>query len=159
MSDASVLVKQASFGDRAIDNESVTGHPAGTAYRQRVEIAGAGLAEIARVKATAPVGGDQGLVVRVLDQCATSTVTAATADTAPVTVLAANAARVGFMLHNASTASMYLKLGTGATSSPGGYSVLIPAGDVYEMPRPTYPGAITAVWSAVNGAASVTELS
>lgn len=64
MADASVGVKESPNPDRPIDNESVTGHPAGTAYRQRVEVTGAALAEVANVKNAKPAANAYGLVVR-----------------------------------------------------------------------------------------------
>jgi hypothetical protein len=64
MGDASVNVQQHPSGDRRIDNESVTGHVDGTVYRQRVEIAGASLAEVAAVNNSGPASDAYGLVTR-----------------------------------------------------------------------------------------------
>ena len=63
MADESVNVKQDIGGDRIIDGESVTGHPDGTSFRQRVQIAGATLAAVTPVS-TSAAPGDYGLVVR-----------------------------------------------------------------------------------------------
>ncbi len=63
------------------------------------------------------------------------------------------------MFFNESTAVMYLKLGT--TASTTSYTVQIPAGGYYELPGPiVYTGNIDAVWSSnASGAVRVTELS
>jgi hypothetical protein len=59
MSDATVGVKQSAVADRPVDAEKI-----GSVYRQRVELGGAALSEIARVQATDPAGSEQALVVR-----------------------------------------------------------------------------------------------
>lgn len=63
MSDAVVGVTQGVSPDRLVDNESLT-VGTNTVYRQRVEVAGAAAAEIARVENAQPAAGDYGLVVR-----------------------------------------------------------------------------------------------
>jgi hypothetical protein len=73
MSDSSVLVRQNSTGDRPIDNEAVAGHPDGTAYRQRIQIAGATLPEIAEVTSNPALPGAYGLVTRPLPCAVSST--------------------------------------------------------------------------------------
>lgn len=64
MSDSSIKVSNNAAGDRPVDNESVAGHPDGTAYRQRIEVTGAALAEIARVTNSVPGGSEYALAVR-----------------------------------------------------------------------------------------------
>lgn len=58
---------------------------------------------------------------------------------------------------NDSTADLYLKFGSGASSSS--FTVKIPAGGYWEAPPPAYDGLVTGVWSAVNGAARCTQVS
>lgn len=65
-----------------------------------------------------------------------------------------------FSVHNDSTQTLYLKLGTSASSTS--YTVEIAAGGYYELPTHptagTYLGPITGAWSAANGYARVTEV-
>jgi hypothetical protein len=63
VSDAVVGVTQGVSPDRLIDNESLT-VGTNTVYRQRLEVAGAAAAEIARVENASPGATDYGLVVR-----------------------------------------------------------------------------------------------
>ena len=86
---------------------------------------------------------------------ATSTVTAVTSSATVVTLLAANTARVGALVVNNSTATLYLKLGSAASLTS--WSVQLDPGAYWEMPRRYYTGIITGIWSAVNGDAKVTE--
>jgi len=73
-----------------------------------------------------------------------------------VTILAANAARKGAMIFNDSTQVLYLSFGTGAASTSS-YTVQIAPNGYYELPF-SYTGALTGIWSVVNGNARVTEL-
>lgn len=82
-----------------------------------------------------------------------SNVTAAIADTQ---LVAANANRRGFILFNDSTSVLYMKFGTGASTTS--FTVPIAAADYYEMPEPVYAGQINGIWLAANGAARITEL-
>jgi len=75
-----------------------------------------------------------------------------------VTVLAANSARLGCVIFNDSSAILYLKFGT--TASTTSFTVKLLANDTYEMGGPhLYSGIIDGIWaSAPGGAARVTEL-
>jgi len=86
---------------------------------------------------------------------ATGTVTAVASSATVVTLLAANTARVGALVVNSSTATLYLKLGSAASLTS--WSVQLDPGAYWEMPRRYYTGIITGIWSAVNGDAKVTE--
>lgn len=86
-----------------------------------------------------------------------SSLKSVSASTASQVLLDARAGRMGAMVHNDSSAILYLTLGPGA-SSPSAFTVAIPANGYYEAPPPGYEGAITGAWSAANGAARVTEL-
>src|SRR6185436_6563166 len=86
---------------------------------------------------------------------ATGTVTAVASSATVVTLLAANTARVGALVVNNSTATLYLKLGSAASLTS--WSVQLDPGAYWEMPRRYYTGIITGIWSAVNGDAKVTE--
>lgn len=73
-----------------------------------------------------------------------------------VTLQASNASRRGLLIHNDSSAVLYVKYG--ATASATSYSVQIAAGQNWEMSEPIYTGIVDGIWSAATGAARVTEL-
>lgn len=78
-----------------------------------------------------------------------------------VTILAANAARLGALVWNDSTAILYLDL-SGGTASPTSASLALQPGSVFELQIGRnglpYTGLITGIWSAdASGAARVTE--
>lgn len=72
------------------------------------------------------------------------------------TLLAENTDRIGVLVQNDSTATLYLKYGATATSSS--YTVKMEPGSYWEMPQPIYQGIVDGIWSAANGAARITEL-
>lgn len=88
-----------------------------------------------------------------------SRVTSATADTA---LVAANVGRMGAYVFNESTAVLYLKFGTGASTTS--YTVQIAASGYYEIPNGSgaaggvYRGPINGAWASANGFAMVTEV-
>ena len=84
----------------------------------------------------------------------TSAVTSVAGSATNVTLLAANANRLGFSVYNDSTSTLYLKAGATATTSS--YSVKIPKDGYYEDPY-NYTGRVDAIWSSAAGAALVTE--
>lgn len=87
----------------------------------------------------------------------TSTITSVAGSATSVSILASNTARKGMMVFNDSTATLYLKFGT--TASTTSYSVQIASNGYFEMPNPTvYIGAMDGIWSAANGNARITEL-
>ena|SRR5258708_25392810 len=74
-------------------------------------------------------------------------------------ILAANNTRKGMYLFNESTAVLVLSLGVASGAiGTGPYTVQVGAGAFFELPWPSFIGAIRGQWSAVNGAAQVTEL-
>jgi hypothetical protein len=87
-----------------------------------------------------------------------STVASVSASTSAVTLLALNPNNVSARtVYNDSTADLYLKFGTGASTTS--FTVKLPASSYYEVPGPgPYGGEITGMWSAANGAARVTEV-
>lgn len=72
------------------------------------------------------------------------------------TLLAENTDRIGMLVVNDSTATLYLKYG--ATASTTSYSVRMEPGSYWEMPQPIYTGQIDGIWSSADGAARITEL-
>jgi hypothetical protein len=75
---------------------------------------------------------------------------------AAASLFASNVAARGRYVFNDSTAVLYLKFGTVASSTS--HTVQIAAGGYYEFPIPLYTGAVTGRWSATNGNARTTEL-
>lgn len=73
-----------------------------------------------------------------------------------VTLLASNTARRGAMIHNDSSAVLYLKLG--AVAAATSFTVKMSAGDYYELPSPCYTGVIDGIWDSATGSARVTEV-
>lgn len=75
--------------------------------------------------------------------------------TSSVALFAASAAVKGRAVWNDSTAVLYLKFGTTASSTS--YTVQLAAGAFYEFPQPLYGGVVHGIWAAENGAARTTE--
>lgn len=73
-----------------------------------------------------------------------------------VNLLASNAAARARTCYNDSTANLYLKWGS--TASTTSFTVLIPPSGYYEFPQPLYKGAVDGIWSAANGSARLTEM-
>lgn len=73
-----------------------------------------------------------------------------------VTILALNAARRQFIVHNQSTANLYLAFS--ATSSVTAFTVLVPSNGEYESVLGGYTGLVTGIWNLANGNARVTEV-
>lgn len=120
------------------------------------------------------VGTKLGLTVAVLDGSGNqitsfggsggSTTTAATATLAnvsgsasSVTLLASNSSRLAAVIVNDSTAILYVK--HGSTASTTSYTYQLQAGDQLELPvNPIYTGIITGIWASATGSARTTEL-
>lgn len=86
-----------------------------------------------------------------------TTVTRVASSATVVTLAAANSARAQLIINNASTAILYVKFGSGASSTL--FTVQVPPSGYYELPvGAIYSGIVTGVWASVNGAAMVTEL-
>lgn len=85
-----------------------------------------------------------------------STTSSVSATTSTVTLLAANSDRLGATVHNDSNKALYLKLGSGASTSD--FTVDVPRKGYYEVPY-QYTGILTGVWaSGASGNARVTEV-
>lgn len=85
---------------------------------------------------------------------ATATVTSVSSSASNVTLKAANTSRLGLSVYNNSTAILYLKCGTTATSAD--YTVEMSPEDYWEAPY-GYVGNVDGIWASANGAALVTE--
>jgi hypothetical protein len=106
------------------------------------------------VKTITHVDGNIQIFAAVADTATLSNV----ADSATsVSLLAANGDRLGCIVQNDSTETLYLKYG--ATASTTSFTAKIPPGAYWEMPSPTYTGAIDGIWAAnASGSARITEL-
>jgi hypothetical protein len=85
----------------------------------------------------------------------TSTLSNVASSASSVSLLAANTARLGISIFNDSTASLFVKFGTTASSSS--FTVKMGPGDYYEDPF-NWTGAVDGIWSAANGNARITEM-
>lgn len=85
----------------------------------------------------------------------TATLSNVSGSASSVTVLAANTSRLGVVIVNDSTADLYIKFGTTASTSSFTYH-LYPGQTFSDAGG--YTGRIDGIWSAANGAARVTEL-
>lgn len=88
----------------------------------------------------------------------TPTVTAVTAATSSTQLFSDKAGQVSARyVFNDSTAPLYLKFGTAASTTS--FTVKVSAGEFYEFPiYPLYAGVVHGAWSAANGAARCTEV-
>lgn len=88
---------------------------------------------------------------------ATASVTQVADAAVATTLAAANAARLGLIVENLSTAALYLKFGAGASVVSHSFRLL--EGDVWEMAYVIYTGIVTGIWAAdAGGFAYVTEV-
>lgn len=72
-----------------------------------------------------------------------------------VTLFSANSGAVGRAVFNDSTAVLYLKFGT--TASTSSYTVQLAASGYFEFPQPLYGGRVDGIWASANGNARTTE--
>lgn len=109
--------------------------------------------------ASAPVKVDaSGIDVTVLDKRAvTSVVTSITASVSNTPIVAVSTTRLGVMIYNDSTATMYLRYGNGAPTVSD-YSAQLQPGALFIVPDRSARLEMRAIWSAANGAAKVTEV-
>jgi len=103
------------------------------------------------------LAANAGVNIGTVDLTAPSTATPTTVASSITvqTLLAAKATRIGAIIFNNSTATLYVKLGSAASLSS--WSFRMDPGAYWEMPRGYYSGIITGIWSAANGEAHVTE--
>jgi len=99
----------------------------------------------------APAGG---LITNPMP-AATPTLTNVASSASSVTLLAANANRLGATIFNDSTQPLYVKFGT--TASVTSFTLIMIAGAYWETPF-RYTGRLDGIWAAANGNARVTEV-
>lgn len=85
----------------------------------------------------------------------TAAVTSVAASATSVTLLALNTSRRDSSIYNDSSADLYIKLGT--TASTTSFTVKLGAGEYYEVAF-AYTGRIDGIWSSATGSARITEL-
>ena len=89
------------------------------------------------------------------DPSTSASVTPIASSATVVTLQAANGARRGLLVYNASTKNLYLKLGSAASLTS--FSVKMSSQGYFEVPG-NYTGIVTGIWDAANGFAYVTEI-
>jgi len=144
---------------------AVTGHGTATgALRVELPTDGTGLVNAAQNGTwTVQPGNTANTTAWLVKQDVSSSATESSVnDTATsTTILASNSARKMALVENTSTADLYIRFSSSAaTTSIGGYSVIIPAnGGYYELPVPIYTGQINGIWltDPNTGGASITE--
>lgn len=90
-----------------------------------------------------------------LPKSGTATLSNVASSASNVTLLSSNASRLGASIHNDSTAILYVKFGT--TASTTSFTVKMAADAHYEVPF-GYTGRIDGIWASADGAARMTEL-
>jgi hypothetical protein len=99
---------------------------------------------------------DKGPAVEALDVFpATSAQTSVAGSASSVQLLAATATRLGATIFNDSAATLYLKLGT--TASTTSFTVKLITDAYYEVPF-GFTGRIDGIWTSATGNARITEL-
>ena len=77
--------------------------------------------------------------------------------TSSQTLVGPNGHRTGCIVHNASTAILYVRLGPQDASSTA-FAYPVGANTTLELPLCGYVGAITGAWASANGSAYITEM-
>lgn len=111
------------------------------------------------VGSTTPIKGIGGALV-VVPTKGTATITqssVAATTTANTVIVAASTSRVGLMIYNEGTAPLTILFGTG-TQSATVYSLVIPGNTLFEVPDNFCQLRIAGNWTAIGGAARITEL-
>lgn len=130
MSDGLLPLSPASPGGQIEDVEDLIGVGATPVVRQRVQITGAILAEIARILNVNPSAGDYGLVTRnipsgtqdvsvVPDTASTVTSAGQAVGTSPVLLFAANPSRKSVTLSNTGPTSLYVGFTSAVSAAVG----------------------------------------
>lgn len=102
-----------------------------------------------------PIAVDLNGRVQVSQKAQTATLSNVASSATTVTILAANASRIGATIYNDSTQGVYVKFGT--TASTTSFTVLLATNTYYEVPA-GYTGRIDGIWVSANGNARVTEI-
>ena len=119
-----------------------------------------------KAASTAAVAADLALVVAVSpnntvavggQKATTATLSNVAGSASSVTLLALNTARLSAVIYNDSTAILYVKFGS--TASTTSYTYQLQANMTLELMQiPMYTGIITGIWASATGSARVTEI-
>lgn len=86
----------------------------------------------------------------------TATLSNVNGSASSVTLLAANTARRSVFIENDSSAILYVKFGSSASTTS--HTFILGPGDIYVEKSCDYPGVISGIWSSATGAARITEV-
>lgn len=124
-----------------------------------------GIFQMGKYEATLPTYADgdaavlhtdsKGVLFTRTEPSGTATLSNVAGSASSVTLLSANTGRLGATIVNDSTANLYVKFGT--TASTTSYTVLLGASAYYEVPF-QYTGRIDGIWDSATGNARITEL-
>jgi hypothetical protein len=147
-------------GGQNEDVEDLVGAGGAAVIRQRVQVTGAILTEVARVQDTAPTGAEMALVTRNISERTPNapSFSRVAASAVSVSLLAANPARkkACFQVDYSGTGKLYLKLG--AVASLIDMTAILAPGGYYEVPDPVVTGPIDGIWDVATGAVNITEI-
>lgn len=165
MSNGFIRVPQESLPDKLIDASEIT-VDTNVVERQRIVIADTTTdGALTKVTNSDPTLSDYGVVTRNIPfgtqeveftLPSNSSVTSVAASLSSVTLLSSNPNRKSASFFNDSTATLYLKLGSTASSTS--FTIKMEPSSFYELSIPCYSGVIDGIWDAINGAVRVTEI-
>lgn len=158
MSDGLLPLNPATIpGGQVEDVEDLVGAGATPVIRQRLQIAGAILAEVSRVQNVPSDGSEYGLVTRPIAPTSSgSNTTQVAASLVSVLLLAANPTRKQAFFQATAIitgGTLYLRFGAAGAINA---TQLVP-GALYELPAPVTTEAIYGIWDAAIGSVAITE--
>lgn len=129
----------------------------------RAAVGANGLAVSATITGTVPIPTGAATAANQLlpIQAATATLANVSGSASSVTLQALNTNRKGLVIVNDSTAILYVKFGSTASSTSYTYLLAGSSGGIpatLELPGVVYTGIVTGIWASATGAARVTEL-
>lgn len=127
---------------------SIAADDIGSVFYQRVKVAHGADGSATDVSSASPLPVREG--------GATATLANVGGSATSVTLIASNTDRRGFVIHNDSTAILYVKFGSAASSTS--YTYKLQADALLESPAWCYTGIITGIWASATGDARTTEL-
>lgn len=124
---------------------------------QRIKLVDGTAAGTALIAGDATNGLDVDVTRSVPCLVATATLANVAGSASSVTLIASNTARRGAVIYNDSTAVLYLKFGSAASTTS--FTYLLAAAATFEtQASPCYTGIITGIWATATGNARTTEL-
>lgn len=92
----------------------------------------------------------------VVDGMATATITRVTTSTTPTTLVSSNASRKGLIIYNQAVGNLFIKMGSGATTTS--FTTMVTGTSGYSQYEHGYTGRIDGFLSTGTGTAHITEL-